>query len=96
MKFKSIFSDVIDDFIEYADLNNDGFLNYPEYIKAIAMNEDNKNQIAKAELVADDKKDDKKDDQQAINEVEEEELEEEEEEMEADHNHMDEGHIDDL
>lgn len=27
--------EVIDDFIEYADLDSDGYLNYPEYIRAI-------------------------------------------------------------
>lgn len=29
---------VIDDFIEIADVNHDGFLNYPEYVKALNQN----------------------------------------------------------
>ena len=35
--------DVIDDFIAYADFNNDGYLNYAEYSKALVKNENNDN-----------------------------------------------------
>lgn len=33
-------TDIIDDFIKYADLNNDGYLNYPEYTNAISSPEE--------------------------------------------------------
>lgn len=36
----NFFTDVIDDFLSFADLNHDGYLNYPEYAKAINTNED--------------------------------------------------------
>ncbi|KAG4079272.1 hypothetical protein HA402_006995 [Bradysia odoriphaga] len=32
--------EIIDDFIQFADFNNDGYLNYPEYAQAIKQNID--------------------------------------------------------
>lgn len=34
------FPEIIDDFIQFADSNNDGYLNYPEYAQAIKHNID--------------------------------------------------------
>lgn len=36
----SFFLEIIDDFIQFADFNNDGFLNYPEYAQAMKQNAD--------------------------------------------------------
>lgn len=36
--------DVIDDFLSFADLNHDGFLDYPEYAKAINTHDETTSQ----------------------------------------------------
>jgi hypothetical protein len=92
------FLEVIDDFIEFADLNNDGYLNYPEYVKAIALSEDNKKDNNNNNLEEVAKVEDHK--HNAVENEEEEEKEEkddeEEEDYHEDHNEIGENHMDDL
>lgn len=36
----NFYLDIIDDFIQFADADNDGYLNYPEYAQAMKQNTD--------------------------------------------------------
>lgn len=46
-------TDVVDEFLDFADLNKDGFLNYAEYVKAMNSSQEEKEPVAPPLTAAD-------------------------------------------